>query len=53
MKKYIKPEAIIYSPATESALLAGTIEVCNEEGSGIQRSKRFFGLEDDDYDAKE
>lgn len=52
MKKYIKPETLLYSPATESLLLEGTF-VHNEEGSGIQRSKRFFGLEDDDNDAKE
>ena len=49
MKKYIKPEAISYSPDTEAALLAASpsLPVVNEEGNGIQRSKAFFGLEDD------
>lgn len=47
MKKYIKPEAVSYSADIESLLFNGTF-VHNEEGSGIQRSKQFFGLEDDE-----
>lgn len=52
MKKYIKPETLLYSPDTESLLLEGTF-VHNAEGNGIQRSKPFFGLEDDANDADE
>lgn len=52
MKKYIKPEAIAYSPDTENLLLATTIEVNNEEGNGIQRSKTLFEIENDDETAE-
>ena len=47
MKKYIKPEAVCCSADIESLLFNGTV-VHNEEGNGIQRSKQFFGLEDND-----
>lgn len=44
MKKYIKPQAKL---RIIEANLPLALSVVNEEGSGIQRTKRYFGEADE------
>lgn len=47
MKKYIKPTAQSVRLYSANMLMGSTLEVKNEEGNGIQRSKQYEFIDDE------